>query len=201
MQRIKIYKTFESQFDDRKEITGLTPEQISFLDENAPEKWSLNSEAGLVDVDGDFDCYRQELTDFKGVRFGRVNDFDCSDNQLRSLEGAPQSVGGGFYCSLNQLSSLEGAPQSVGGGFWCYNNDLKSLEGAPQSVGGGFWCDDFKLKPGQWNLQHWIKMLEDEKGVYSESAKDLIATLPQFYEEADPDVRKIIKFQRMKGML
>ena len=44
-------------------------------------------------------------------------------------------------------------------------------------------------------------MLEDEKGVCSESAKDLIATLPQFYEEAYPDVRKIIKFQIMKNML
>jgi hypothetical protein len=44
-------------------------------------------------------------------------------------------------------------------------------------------------------------VLEDEKGVYSDEAKDLIATLPQFYEEADLETRKLIKFQRMKNML
>jgi len=286
MQRIKSYKTFESQSDDQKEIVGLTTEQIEFLDKYVSGRWSLNSEAGLVDIDGNFDCSVQKLTDFKGVRFGKVSgdfwfsynqlsslegapqsvgggfwchdnglsslegapqsvggDFGCSYNQLRSLEGAPQSVGGGFYCSDNQLSSLEGAPQSVGvgfycsdnqlgslegapqsvggsflcnnnklgslegapqsvgGDFYCSDNQLSSLEGAPQSVGGDFWCDDFKLKPGQWNLQSWIRILEDEGGIYSESAKDLIATLPQFYEQADSDTRKFIKFQRMKNML
>jgi hypothetical protein len=265
MQRIKSYKTFESQSDDQKEIVGLTTEQIEFLDKYAPEKWSLNSETGLVDIDGNFDCSDRSLIDFAGVRFGKVTGyFECSYNQLRSLEGAPQSVGGsflcnnnklgslegapqsvggdflcrsnwlkslegapqsvggGFYCSNNGLKSLEGAPQSVGGDFWCYNNDLKSLEGAPQSVGGGFYCsdnglsslegapqsvgggfvcDDFKLEYGQWNLQSWIRILEDEGGIYSDEAKDLIATLPQFYEQADLETRKIIKFQRMKNML
>jgi len=244
MQRIKSYKTFESQSDDQKEIVGLTTEQIEFLDKYAPGRWSMDPQSGSVDIDGNFDCSDQKLTDFKGVRFGKVSgDFWCSDNKLRSLEGAPQSVGGNFWChdnglsslegapqsvggdfgcSLNRLSSLEGAPQSVGGdfgcslnrlrslegapqsvgvGFYCSDNQLSSLEGAPQSVGGDFWCDDFKLKPGQWNLQSWIRILEDEGGIYSDEAKDLIATLPQFYEEADLETRKLIKFQRMKNML
>jgi len=222
----------------------LTPEQIEFLDKYAPGRWSINSETGLVDVDGDFICSFQNLTDFSGVRFGSVSgnfwchsnqlsslegapqsvggnfwchdnglsslegapqsvggDFDCSLNRLRSLEGAPRSVGGGFYCANNDLKSLEGAPQSVGVGFYCSNNDLKSLEGAPQSVGGDFVCDDFKLGSGQWNLQHWIRMLENSDGVYEESVKDLITTLTQFHEEADLETRKLIKFQRMKNML
>ena len=97
--------------------------------------WTLNPKTGLVDVDGDFRCYSQGLSDFKGVKFGVVNGgFDCDNNRLTSLVGAPHSVGGSFFCSNNHLTSLVGAPHSVGGSFWCKSNRLTSLEGAPQEV-------------------------------------------------------------------
>jgi hypothetical protein len=100
---------------------------------------------GTVDVKGNVNLNKTNLTKLP-VKFGRVTGyFSCSDNQLTSLEGAPQLVSGGFYCYYNQLSSLEGAPQSVGGGFYCYYNQLSSLEGAPQSVGGDFDCSDNQL--------------------------------------------------------
>ena len=47
----------------------LNEEQIKWLDECTKGTWSLNSETGLVDVDGDFDCHEPELKDFKGVRY------------------------------------------------------------------------------------------------------------------------------------
>ena len=72
--------------------------------------WSLNSETGLVDVDGSFVCSDQGLKDFKGVRFGVVTGgFDCMWNSLTTLEGGPQKVEGDFWCSSTSLSSLIGS--------------------------------------------------------------------------------------------
>ena len=156
MKNLKTYRMFES-------VMELTPEQVQWLDKCKRVKgsWTLNLQTGLIDVKGDFDCSKQGLTDFKGVRFGVVDEyfycdnnalttlkgapktvhsFSCSDNELTTLEGAPQSVGGGFYCHNNSLTSLEGAPQEVGHDFDCHNNNLTSLVGAPQKVGWDFAC-------------------------------------------------------------
>ena len=148
-------------------MTSLTQEQRKWLNKCTKEtyrfetyyrfnteKWTLNSKTGLVDVYGSFDCSKQGLSDFKGVKFGSVGEyFSCSENQLTSLEGAPQSVGEYFSCFENQLTSLEGAPQSVGeksqgggdGHFDCSYNRLTSLVGAPQKVKGHFWCCNNRL--------------------------------------------------------
>jgi hypothetical protein len=124
----------------------LSDEQIEWLNECTVGSWTLNPQTGLVDVDGDFDCSRKNLTDFKGVRFGVVTGyFACSVNNLTSLDGAPQSVGGKFSCNNNQLTSLKGAPQSVGGYFTCSSNNLTSLDGAPQKIKLSFYCTYNKL--------------------------------------------------------
>jgi hypothetical protein len=136
MKRILSYKLFEEQ-----ETPELTPEQIRWLNTCAGERWELNPETGLVDIDGNFRCDEQNLTDFKGVKFGTIRrNFYCHNNQLASLDGAPVEVGGNFHCHNNQLASLDGAPKSVGGDFYCHNNQLASLDGAPKSVGGDFYC-------------------------------------------------------------
>jgi hypothetical protein len=121
----------------------LTKEQIEWLNEcTEGTTWKLNPRTGLVDVEGGFDCSEQDLSDFKGVRFGVVGvDFRCQRNRLTSLEGAPREVEGDFSCSDNRLTSLVGAPQKVGGYFYCYNNLLTSLEGAPREVEWLFICD------------------------------------------------------------
>ncbi len=124
----------------------LTPEQVEWLDECTDGTWQLNPQTGLVDVNGDFNCSAQELSDFKGVRFGKVGGgFYCRNNQLTTLEGAPQKVGGHFYCSYNQLTTLKGAPKRVGRDFHCENNQLTSLEGAPREVRWDFNCNDNQL--------------------------------------------------------
>ena len=126
-------KEFNQLFENTQE---LTQEQKDWLDECSTKgTWKLNPQTGLVDVGGNFDCKDQNLTDFKGVRFGSVSGhFNCSNNQLTSLEGAPKSVGLTFDCPNNRLTSLKGAPKSVGLGFDCSNNNLTSLEGAPQKL-------------------------------------------------------------------
>ena len=124
----------------------LTPEQEEWLDKCTKGTWQWNPETGLVDVDGDFSCNMQGLSDFKGVRFGKVGgSFYCRNNQLTTLEGAPQEVGRDFNYHNNQLTSLEGAPREVRGNFVCDNNGLTSLEGAPQKVGLNFYCDNNQL--------------------------------------------------------
>ena len=99
MRHIKSYQIFEAS------APALTPEQIDWLDECTTGRWKLTPQTGLVDVVGEFYCQDQNLTDFKGVRFGEVSKFfDCSRNSLTSLDGAPQKVGGGFRCYSNKLT-------------------------------------------------------------------------------------------------
>ncbi len=126
----------------------LAPEQVEWLDKctQGTGSWKLNPTTGEVDVDRDFNCDDQGLSDFKRVRFGKVGGgFSCDNNQLSSLEGAPREVGGSFICRDNQLTSLEGAPLEVGGDFYCGDNQLTSLEGAPREVGKNFYCGDNQL--------------------------------------------------------
>ena len=139
MKHLKTYGLFESKI-------GLTPDQEAFLNQCTRGTWSYNPATGLVDVKGDFNFSGKRLSDFVGVKFGKVSgDFDCDRNYLTSLEGAPQEVGGEFNCSENKLTSLKGAPQKVDGDFGCYENKLTSLAGGPQEVGGGFYCEDNSL--------------------------------------------------------
>jgi hypothetical protein len=107
----------------------LNKEQIEFLNRCTLGKWTLNEKTGLVDIEGRFYCYDENLTDFKGVKFGVVTgDFRCFNNSLTSLVGAPKKVGGDFNCTNNKLTSLVGAPQEVGGDFCCYYNKIKIPE-------------------------------------------------------------------------
>ena len=139
MRYLKTYRLFESN------QSSLSQEQIEWLDKCTEGTWGINPQNGLVDVRGNFDCSNQDLSDFKGVRFGRIDgDFDCRTNYISSLEGSPRFVEGGFNCNNNDITSLAGSPQSVYH-FSCQNNKLTILEGAPQEVRGGFFCSDNQL--------------------------------------------------------
>ena len=141
MKYIREYQIFEASAS----APALTAVQIDWLDKYVDGSWKLNPQTGFVDVDGDFDCSKQGLTDLKGVKFGKVSgNFWCKDNHLTTLEGAPQTVKGDFYCKDNHLTTLEGAPQSVGGHFVCNNNQLTTLVGAPQTV-SSLHCEDNQL--------------------------------------------------------
>jgi hypothetical protein len=195
---MKYLQTF-SLFESRTPGT-LTPEQEAFLDQFLDQytdgTWSVNHSTGLVDVRGSFDCSYRKLESLAGIQFGTVEGnfncwgnqlttlegaprtvggtFDCSVNQLTTLVGAPQTVEGGFDCSTNKLTTLIGAPQTVKGRFWCYNNHLTTLVGAPQTVEGSFRCNAFELEPGKWNLAGWEQVLHTG----SLEARKLIQTLP-----------------------
>jgi hypothetical protein len=124
----------------------LTSKQKSFLDNAVKGKWSINTDTGLVDVEGSVFMSGSNFTKIP-IKFGNVTGcFDCSNNKLTSLIGSPQSVGVNFYCYRNQLTSLIGSPQSIGDDFYCHRNELTSLVGAPQLVFGDFNCTNNKLK-------------------------------------------------------
>jgi hypothetical protein len=139
MKHLQTYRLFES-------AESLTEEQKKFLNKFTMGSWSLNSQTGKVDVDGDFSCSLQNIEDLRGIRFGNVRGgFYCNFNQLTSLEGAPETVGKNFFCDTNRLTDLKGAPQSIGGNFYCNKNQLTSLEGAPETVKGSFYCQNNQL--------------------------------------------------------
>ena len=177
MKNLKTYKMFESSVE-------LTPEQVEWLDEctdGTYDTWQLNPQTGLVDVEGDFSCSGQGLSDFKGVRFGVVGvNFWCHNNQLTTLEGAPQKVGGSFWCNNNQLTTLEGAPQKVGGGFNCQDNQLTTLKGAPKRVGRDFHCENNQLtslegapREVRWDFNCNNNQLTSLKGAPQKVGEDL----------------------------
>ena len=172
MKHVKLFEAFST--------ISLTEDQINWLDKCATGGWSLNPSTGLVDVDGDFDCYQQGLKDFKGVAFGHVKvDFYCRRNQLTSLDGAPQTVGGDFNCDYNQLTSLEEAPKTVGGDFNCSGNQLTSLVGAPKTVNGIFYCASNPVS--EKTLESIFKIMKKGKS-YQQA-------LLEFWPEMDNDDR------------
>jgi hypothetical protein len=139
-----VVSSFHSWINENS--VELTKDQVEFLDSFTSRPWEVNTETGLVDIYGNFDCSGQDIVDFKGVRFGDVKgDFMCNESQITSLEGSPRNVDGHFDCEFNQLTSLNGAPDRIGGHFWCSNNLLKDLKGSPKIVEGDFYCGSNKL--------------------------------------------------------
>jgi hypothetical protein len=143
MKHITSYLIFESS---AASTAPLTEEQMKWLNAYTKGTWKFNPQTGLVDVDGMFYCVHQNLTDFKGVRFGVIRgSFIVSHNELTSLKGAPQEVVGDFSCDKNKLTSLEGAPREIRNNFYCRDNKLTSLEGASQTICKNFYCDNNQI--------------------------------------------------------
>jgi len=142
-----MLKKFHQFISEQASTQTLSPAQESFLNKYTEGSWSINPQTGLVDVNGDFSCWGDGITDFRGIRFGRVSgNFDCSHNDFTSLEGAPEFVGKDFFCGKNKpLTSLKYSPKFIGKDFNCYDSKLASLEGAPENVGGDFNCSWNKL--------------------------------------------------------
>jgi hypothetical protein len=181
MKHVKLFEAFSTQ--------SLTEDQIEWLDRCTTGKWSLNHTTGLIDV-GSFNCYQQDLTDFKGVAFGHVSgSFSCYNNRLTSLEGAPQTVDGYFLCAENRLTDLKGAPQTVGGGFTCHGNQLTSLEGAPQTVKGDFYCDNNPVS--EETLSSIFALMKKGKS-YQQA-------LEEYWPNMDNDDR-VLMYKDLKGL-
>jgi hypothetical protein len=73
----------------------------------------------------------------------------------------------------------------VVGDFECRENKLTSLAGAPQVVGGDFECREFELKRGEWNLEGWLKVMQEG----SPKAQKLISTILSA-EELNKEIEK-----------
>ena len=115
---------------------NLTKDQIWFLDaicNVSLSEWKF--ENGLVDIIGNFDASYMDLTDLKGVKFGKVQgNFDISDNSIKSLKGCPKTVEGDFLCSANLLTSLDDGPEIVTGEYNFSNNDIFSTKGIAKGM-------------------------------------------------------------------
>ena len=101
------------------------------------ENYTINND-GSIDVNGDVDLSRFELTELP-LRFNKVTgNFHCGYNNLTSLKGSPGWVGGYFICSRNELTSLEFSPDYVGGWFGCGMNKLTDNY-CDTEIGGSFY--------------------------------------------------------------
>jgi len=145
MKNLSTYKVFENEMEPIRKV--FNREQLSWLDKCTTGSWRYNSSTGKVDVNGDFNCSHQRLTDFKGVEFGEISgEFRCTGNNLKSLEGSPVKVNGTMSVRDNVIESLVGSPEYVGGDFNCSDNKLETMEGAPRKIEGDFNCADNYLK-------------------------------------------------------
>ena len=132
---------------NEKEVEMITAFRRIFMNENEVivvdhiDKDNYKHYIGkTVKVTGDVDLLGLGLTKIP-INFTEVDgDFYCSWNQLSDLVGAPVKVGRNFDCSYNKLTSLEGGPIEVVYDFDCSRNPLISLKGAPKEIGGCFWC-------------------------------------------------------------
>lgn len=133
MKYIKLFENFDTKsIDDICKKYRIT-------------NYTINDD-GSIDVDGDVNLGTWDLKKLPLI-FNKVNgDFDCYENELESLEGAPRYVSGYFNCGGNELTSLEYSPKYVGKEFFCHLNELTSLEHSPDFVGGGFSCEDNDIK-------------------------------------------------------
>ena len=102
MKYLKKFSLFES-------ASSLSAPQIAFLNKGTQSggTWSLNSQTGLVDVDGDFKIYKTSRTVLP-VSFGVVTGnfiFARFAGRFISLKGSPLEVGGDFISSVVGLTS------------------------------------------------------------------------------------------------
>ena len=147
----------------------------------------INLEGCPEEVGDSFFCSRNQLTSLQGGPKVVGMDYECANNNLVTLEGSPEEVID-FDCCFNNLTNLEGAPKKVKGLFQCYGNpDMTSLKGAPLEIDGLFECDAFTLKPGQWNIEGWLSVLDLE--LNREKARQLITPLLT-PEVLNPEIQK-----------
>jgi len=121
----KSFKLFESS-------SGLTADQIAFLDKGVAGSWNHRDDSGKVDVKGDFIAPKGSM-DFRGIRFGVVDgNFTCKGMNLPTGEGFPDQVTGNLDCSQNSLRSFEKITPLIGGSLNCSYNTIRDLTDFPK---------------------------------------------------------------------
>jgi hypothetical protein len=124
---------------------------MRFIRQNYEQKelppYEYDEATGLVHVNGNFNCRKKKLKDFRGIKFGVIRgNFICSENEFKTMEGFPIEVHGNFECNHNRnIRSLIGAPKIVKGDFDVFCNKIESLEGCPSVIEGSFSCNGNRL--------------------------------------------------------
>jgi len=95
---------------------------------------------GSIDVDGDVNLMRKNLS-ILPLKFNKVTgDFNCAENNLTSTYGFPKTLGASLSCRDNMLTSMKGIPEVILENCDFFNNQLTSLEFSPLRVNGFFSC-------------------------------------------------------------
>ena len=108
------------------------------------KKYSINPD-GSIDVDGNVNLIKMNLSEIP-LKFNKVSGyFNCSYNKLTSLKGSPKEVGSFFTCYDNKLNDLKYAPNRIESWFDCSVNNLKNLKNSPTCV-NLFFCEGNPLE-------------------------------------------------------
>ena len=114
-----------------------------------------NLKGGPKIVGGDYDVKQSDLSSLLGAPQHIKKDFDACYNNLTNLKGSPQIVDGSFYVANCLLDSLEGSPDIISNDFDCSYNILEYLTGGPDMMAGTYNCsnnDIITLKGGPNNV-------------------------------------------------
>lgn len=133
----EILENITKQGGNTKDVKLLTSKEDSNLQENEvflefksanqsyPIKATYVINGDVVDVKGDVDLSRKNLTELP-FQFGKVE--------------------GEFYVFLNQLTSFKNSPREITGNCYYAYNPLKSLQYAPKIMHQDFTFDDFAFE-------------------------------------------------------
>ena len=126
-----------------------------------------------ITINGDFWCYNNKLTSFKGCPIVK-GDFNCTDNYLTSFE----------YCPI------------INGSFYCYNNQITSFKDCPD-IGGKLYSD-FEIfnKIHEYSKEKKISLLDAQVELYNQQNKELLEHIDKF-----PDLVAYIRLKELNKLL
>ena len=125
------------------------------------KKYSINPD-GSIDVDGNVNLIKMNLSEIP-LKFNKVSGyFNCSYNKLTSLKGSPKEVESFFTCYDNKINDLKYAPNRIGGWFDGSVNNLKNLKNSPTCV-NLFFCEGNPLESLEGYNNDYNKLECDNK--------------------------------------
>lgn len=128
---MKYIKKYNEEFDWKKlnPFRKLNEEEKvkKWLDNMNIKKYTINDNL-TVDVDGDVSIVYQDLKSIP-VKFNIVKgDFNCYKNELTDYKGFPRIIGGSSDFSFNKMNSFIGFPEKIGLDFsYGYYDNVKKI--------------------------------------------------------------------------
>lgn len=155
---IKQHLGWGQYYKIKPNANGVLPDYIHFkyIESHVKLDKSFKSLKGFeeAEIEGDFDCSKTQITDFKYVPKSVFGNFDCSDTNIKSLKGLSKCALQYIICRNTKIKDLKGfqLPWWIRAyldgstnsnndiddtGIWIdlsHNPELESLDGIPVQI-------------------------------------------------------------------